>query len=207
MVCCRLGHNEQDDPVTTLPLSYTAIAAHPPVLQLYGQQLQAEGILDQDQSDAWQVSLAGRYEAAQAPVQHCNTLLFNCFAPNCIDFQHWHVKGLCMLFTPCNDCHHENGKGWSLTHICCILLLLHCRCMTASWAQASWRLSSGDTPNPVSSSHVLVNHVVAAMQATSRQHYDKDYEAYKAGKYKETAQTWLSSSWQGDALQVRNRKQ
>ena len=59
MECCRLGHNEQDDPVTTLPLSYTAVAAHPPVLQLYGQQLQTEGILHQDQLDAWQVSQSG----------------------------------------------------------------------------------------------------------------------------------------------------
>lgn len=52
---CRLGHNEQDNPVTTLPLSYTAIAAHPPVLQLYGQQLQEAGIIKQDQLSSWQV--------------------------------------------------------------------------------------------------------------------------------------------------------
>ena len=40
------------------------------------------------------------------------------------------------------------------------------------------------------------------VQERSRQQYDDDYKAYKAGKYQETAETWLSSSWQGDALQV-----
>ena len=40
------------------------------------------------------------------------------------------------------------------------------------------------------------------MQKNSRLQYDEDYDAYKAGKYRETAETWLSSSWQGDALQV-----
>lgn len=40
------------------------------------------------------------------------------------------------------------------------------------------------------------------MQDKSKLQYDEDYEAYKAGKYRETAANWLSSSWQGDALQV-----
>lgn len=32
--------------------------------------------------------------------------------------------------------------------------------------------------------------------------YEQEFEAFQSGKYKESAQNWLQSSWQGDALQV-----
>lgn len=36
----RNGHNEQDDPSVTLPLSYQLIEQHPPVLELYSRKLE-----------------------------------------------------------------------------------------------------------------------------------------------------------------------
>jgi 2-oxoglutarate dehydrogenase complex dehydrogenase (E1) component-like enzyme len=41
IVCYRrMGHNEQDDPRVTLPLTYECIDHHPPVLEIYSKQLQ-----------------------------------------------------------------------------------------------------------------------------------------------------------------------
>ncbi len=40
----RRGHNELDSPMITLPLSYTAIDAHPTVLQQYASLLEAQGM-------------------------------------------------------------------------------------------------------------------------------------------------------------------
>lgn len=35
----RNGHNEQDDPSVTLPLSYELIRGHPPVMEIYASKL------------------------------------------------------------------------------------------------------------------------------------------------------------------------
>ena len=43
----RFGHNEGDEPSFTQPLMYAAIRQHPPVSQIYGQRLIAEGVIDQ----------------------------------------------------------------------------------------------------------------------------------------------------------------
>ena len=43
----RFGHNEGDEPSFTQPLMYEAIRKHPPVSQIYGQRLIAEGVIDQ----------------------------------------------------------------------------------------------------------------------------------------------------------------
>ena len=40
------------------------------------------------------------------------------------------------------------------------------------------------------------------MQAEVQQQYEQEFEAFQKGKYKESAENWLQSSWQGDALQV-----
>ena len=40
------------------------------------------------------------------------------------------------------------------------------------------------------------------LQAQAAQQYEQEFEAFQSGKYKESAQNWLQSSWQGDALQV-----
>src|SRR3954454_16548378 len=43
----RFGHNEGDEPSFTQPLMYAAIKTHPPISELYGQRLVAEGVVDQ----------------------------------------------------------------------------------------------------------------------------------------------------------------
>ena len=40
------------------------------------------------------------------------------------------------------------------------------------------------------------------MQSEVQQQYKEEFEAFQSGKYKESAENWLQSSWQGDALQV-----
>jgi 2-oxoglutarate dehydrogenase E1 component len=43
----RFGHNEGDEPSFTQPLMYAAIKKHPPISEIYGQRLIAEGVIDQ----------------------------------------------------------------------------------------------------------------------------------------------------------------
>jgi 2-oxoglutarate dehydrogenase E1 component len=43
----RFGHNEGDEPSFTQPLMYEAIRKHPPISQIYGTRLIAEGVVDQ----------------------------------------------------------------------------------------------------------------------------------------------------------------
>ena len=40
------------------------------------------------------------------------------------------------------------------------------------------------------------------VQAQATEQYEQEFEAFQSGKYKESAQNWLQSSWQGDALQA-----
>jgi len=48
----RFGHNEGDEPSFTQPLMYAAIREHPPISQIYGARLIAEGVVDQRWIDA-----------------------------------------------------------------------------------------------------------------------------------------------------------
>ena len=41
-----------------------------------------------------------------------------------------------------------------------------------------------------------------SVQAQAAEQYEQEFAAFQSGKYKESAQNWLQSSWQGDALQV-----
>ena len=43
----RFGHNEGDEPSFTQPLMYAAIKSHPPISEIYGSKLAAEGVVDQ----------------------------------------------------------------------------------------------------------------------------------------------------------------
>ncbi|HKX90892.1 MAG TPA: 2-oxoglutarate dehydrogenase E1 component [Sphingomicrobium sp.] len=43
----RFGHNEGDEPSFTQPQMYAAIRKHPPISQVYGERLMAEGVVDQ----------------------------------------------------------------------------------------------------------------------------------------------------------------
>jgi 2-oxoglutarate dehydrogenase E1 component len=53
----RFGHNEGDEPGFTQPLMYKAIRSHPPVSEIYGKRLVAEGVVDQ----AWMDDNVGQY--------------------------------------------------------------------------------------------------------------------------------------------------
>ena len=56
----RFGHNEGDEPSFTQPLMYEAIRKHPPVSQIYGARLVAEGVIDQ----AWIDGTTAKFVAA-----------------------------------------------------------------------------------------------------------------------------------------------
>jgi 2-oxoglutarate dehydrogenase E1 component len=49
----RFGHNEGDDPTFTQPLMYAKIKDHASTRELYSQRLVGEGVVSQEQVDAW----------------------------------------------------------------------------------------------------------------------------------------------------------
>ncbi|WP_205479042.1 2-oxoglutarate dehydrogenase E1 component [Sphingomonas arenae] len=63
----RFGHNEGDEPSFTQPLMYDAIRKHPPVSELYGKRLIAEGVVDQawidEKTKQFTTHLEGEFEA------------------------------------------------------------------------------------------------------------------------------------------------
>lgn len=63
----RFGHNEGDEPGFTQPLMYKAIRSHPPVSEIYGKRLIAEGVVDQafidDNVGQFTNLLEGEFEA------------------------------------------------------------------------------------------------------------------------------------------------
>jgi 2-oxoglutarate dehydrogenase E1 component len=66
----RFGHNEGDEPSFTQPLMYAEIREHPPVSQLYGARLVAEGVIDAGWVDRqvaeFTAFLEGEFEAASS---------------------------------------------------------------------------------------------------------------------------------------------
>ena len=65
----RFGHNEGDDPSFTQPIMYKAIADHETTLSLYSKRLVSEGVVGQDELDAWRAQfdsfLDAEYEAGK----------------------------------------------------------------------------------------------------------------------------------------------
>lgn len=55
LAACRNGHNELEDPSVTLPLTYQAVATHPPVAQLYSSHLLQQGVVTEADVKGWQV--------------------------------------------------------------------------------------------------------------------------------------------------------
>ncbi|OQW44111.1 MAG: 2-oxoglutarate dehydrogenase E1 component [Proteobacteria bacterium SG_bin6] len=66
----RFGHNEGDEPSFTQPLMYDRIRKHPPVSEVYGQKLIAQGVVDQAWIDEtvkqFTLLLEGEFEAGQS---------------------------------------------------------------------------------------------------------------------------------------------
>src|SRR5579885_85840 len=66
----RFGHNEGDEPSFTQPLMYKKIRSHPTTLQIYGDKLQAEGILNAEDFErmkaGWRSHLEAEYEGGQS---------------------------------------------------------------------------------------------------------------------------------------------
>jgi 2-oxoglutarate dehydrogenase E1 component len=64
----RFGHNEGDEPSFTQPLMYAAIKQHPPISQIYGARLIAEGVVDppwiEQQTKDYVAELEQDFEAA-----------------------------------------------------------------------------------------------------------------------------------------------
>ncbi|MBX9796492.1 2-oxoglutarate dehydrogenase E1 component [Sphingomonas sp.] len=66
----RFGHNEGDEPSFTQPLMYERIRKHPPVSEVYGAKLIAQGVVDQGWIDGaasqFVTLLEGEFEAGQS---------------------------------------------------------------------------------------------------------------------------------------------
>jgi 2-oxoglutarate dehydrogenase E1 component len=66
----RFGHNEGDEPSFTQPLMYSKIRNHPPVSDIYGARLVAEGVVDRAWIDAriadFTACLENEFEAAKS---------------------------------------------------------------------------------------------------------------------------------------------
>ncbi|EDQ88259.1 uncharacterized protein MONBRDRAFT_9233 [Monosiga brevicollis MX1] len=62
----RFGHNEQDDPHATLPLTYQRIAKHPPVLQQYLDHCMNEKAVTMAQMERWHRGIKRRFDEDQA---------------------------------------------------------------------------------------------------------------------------------------------
>ncbi|MBX9814970.1 MAG: 2-oxoglutarate dehydrogenase E1 component [Proteobacteria bacterium SG_bin5] len=66
----RFGHNEGDEPSFTQPLMYERIRQHPPVSEIYGKKLIAQGVIDQawidDKVKQFTLLLEGEFEAGQS---------------------------------------------------------------------------------------------------------------------------------------------
>ncbi|MBX9880997.1 MAG: 2-oxoglutarate dehydrogenase E1 component [Sphingomonas sp.] len=66
----RFGHNEGDEPSFTQPLMYERIRKHPPVSEVYGQKLIAQGVIDQawidEKVQQFTLLLEGEFEAGQS---------------------------------------------------------------------------------------------------------------------------------------------
>ncbi|MCZ2203532.1 2-oxoglutarate dehydrogenase E1 component [Bartonella sp. A05] len=64
----RYGHNEGDEPSFTQPLMYRAIRSHKTTLQIYGDKLVAEGVVEskdiEQQKKEWRDKLEGEFEAS-----------------------------------------------------------------------------------------------------------------------------------------------
>jgi 2-oxoglutarate dehydrogenase E1 component len=66
----RFGHNEGDEPAFTQPIMYRTIRTHKTTLQIYGEKLIGEGLIDQAEFDRmkaeWRARLEAEFEAGQA---------------------------------------------------------------------------------------------------------------------------------------------
>jgi 2-oxoglutarate dehydrogenase E1 component len=66
----RFGHNEGDEPGFTQPIMYKAIAAHPTTLEIYGEKLAKEGVIDRAEVDGaraqWRAHLEEEFEIGSA---------------------------------------------------------------------------------------------------------------------------------------------
>jgi len=66
----RFGHNEGDEPAFTQPAMYKTIRTHPSTLQIYGEKLEAEGVIGAGDVEAmraaWRDRLEQEFEAGQS---------------------------------------------------------------------------------------------------------------------------------------------
>ena len=65
----RFGHNEGDEPAFTQPIMYRTIRTHKTTLQIYGEKLIGEGLIDQAEFDRmkadWRAKLEVEFESGQ----------------------------------------------------------------------------------------------------------------------------------------------
>jgi 2-oxoglutarate dehydrogenase complex dehydrogenase (E1) component-like enzyme len=62
----RNGHNEQDDPTLTQPITYEIIKKHPTCAEQYAARLRLDNVVDQSECDTWQAEKLKTWEEALA---------------------------------------------------------------------------------------------------------------------------------------------
>src|SRR5437899_827110 len=78
LVCFRrLGYNEADEPMVTLPLMYKKIAQHPGTRKLYADKLVAAGVIKPEDPD----TMIATYRNAMDKGLHTNTTILSNYKP------------------------------------------------------------------------------------------------------------------------------
>ena len=71
LICFRRhGHNEQDEPMVTQPFMYRHVKKHPGPVQVYGQRLAADGVVESGEVDRMRKDYAARLEGGKSPNDH-----------------------------------------------------------------------------------------------------------------------------------------
>ncbi|GMH36461.1 hypothetical protein BSKO_04329 [Bryopsis sp. KO-2023] len=58
----RFGHNELDNPVPNMPITYGLINKHPRVVDIYADQLKREGVISEEEFELWKKTVRAEFE-------------------------------------------------------------------------------------------------------------------------------------------------
>lgn len=80
----RFGHNEMDEPLATNPLLYEKIQKHKTIRQLYATELEAKGIISNEETEKYQQEVADRLQEAYKKVPERNDEIEDIHVPETV---------------------------------------------------------------------------------------------------------------------------